>query len=596
MEVDNVPEIQTFESRSDALISKLKLSDALPNKNKVIETSKTLVEKYKVPESFLDDDINLALVLGCGQKITESTDPLYRKRIENFIQRLVSPVAEEGVLDKDELWGVEPERGGLDESKIREYIESKVDPEATTQFLEKHKDEIDKAKEVWKTKGYDLSVNVKIVSDEIYEFRKKTRSAGFIIVPSEDELPKGGGVANIEFVLLKNYSDKDNFASHEIYHVIDYWGMVRRGYQKGILEGLDELHTEHAVGNYRPDHSEDPFGDSNYFTLKEFWDTLSYNGDIDFNLLNDRTKLLNTIASEFGLDGLVDFTLMHAHGDGKATIFETFYKESQRPIMDMLIAREKIKIRRLGKSGNFGDALAGVPEALSNLKRFSVSTEDWLPKNRSIYELLPTKQGKVYAASPVPESNGGTQIPNELAKNTVSGYATAIAFTELCYTGEIKDNSALYEETLTALSEIPHQRSRPDFIAEKHINKEYERGKSYANNDNELYKDIYSTLYYNLVSEMPGIDFVFELQNPKLREQFLNPFIKELDLLAEYCIQTQNNDFMKWFVDGLYRYQMTSELRDVSVNYLENTYPELKPLVEAKKASYDARKAINFSF
>lgn len=597
MEHAPLSETNNFETRSRALIDKFELTGVIPNIEKVIKTSREIAERYKVPESFLDDEVNLSLLLGCGQKLTESTDPLYRKRIEGLSQRLVARSAEKGTLDIEELWGLEPERAGLNEEGRKEYIKSKADPQATAEFIENHSTSITKAKEIWKAKGYDLDVKVTIVSDDVYEFRKKTRAAGFITVPDKNELSSTGGPVKIEFVLLKGYSDNDSVVKHEIYHIEDYWGFIRRGYQSTVLEGLDELHTENAVGNYKGDHSKDPFSNSCYFSLKTFWDKVSYNGDIDFNIIKDRQGAIETIAKNFGLDGLVDFTLMHAHGDGKFAIFETFYRDPERPIMDMLISKEKNNLRRSGGSKNLSDQGIEMVNFLRDFKRYCEPVADfWSPYYSSVYDLIPTKEGRVFSASPVEESGDSLDLPNESAKKAVLAYAKALAFAELYHRGEISNQPQLYEQIINTLGEIPHERTRPGYSVESDIRKEYERGKGYASSEDELYKDIYSHLYYRLVSDLSGIDFVFSLQNPTTREQMLKPFLNELDLLAKHTVETGNPNFMKWFVDGLYRYNMTSELRDISATYLIENYPELKPLTETKRTGFDARKISNFSF
>ncbi|MEK7061432.1 MAG: hypothetical protein AAB954_02120 [Patescibacteria group bacterium] len=589
--IENVPssEINTFEERSRVLVGKLGLTDGISNLDKVLETSKGIIEKYKIPESVYDDEVNLALILGCSQKLTEATDPMYLKRPESLIKRLVSPSIEKGIIDEEELWGQGPERAGLNEADIKEYVKSKIDIEATAQFIELHKESFNEARKRWKEKGFDLEIGVTIVGDDVYEFRQKTRSGGFINVPSKGELPKEGGPAKVEFVLLKGYSDKENFVRHELYHIEDYWGFIRRGYQESVLESLDELHTEYSAGNYNEDHSKDPFGDSSYFTLKQYWDKLSYVGDLDFNLIKDRSATIETIAKNFGLDGLVDFALKYAHGNGRSSIFETFYDYEDRPILDILVSKEKLNLRKLRVSGGSEDVMQEAMQSLDRLKKYTTpSKEGWYPKYKSVYELIPSKEGKVWSADNI-------ELTNDDAKQMLIAYARALALTELCYQGEIRGEEVLYNKTIEALAQIPHHRTNPDFSIEGHVKKEYERNKEFANSDDELYQDIYNRLYIDLVSNMTGIDFVFSLQNPTIREQLLKPFFAELDLLAEYCVAATNPNFMKWFIDGLYGYKMTPELRDLSAQYLADNYSELKPIVEARRSVFDARKAVNLS-
>lgn len=280
------PERKSFDQRARALYDKVGLAGTVPNLDVVIEDTRKFSEVHGLSDEFLDDETNLGLLLGCSQKLREATDHRYRRRIEDFEKRLVAPAVKTGALDAKELWGSEPERTELEKEEAKAYVASRTDQAATQAFIKTYSSQIARCQETWKAKGYDLDIQVHIVADDVTEFRRKLRAGGYVQVPEKEELPKAGGDATVELVLLQNYSaEKDNMIRHELYHVEDFWEFVRRGHQGSILESVDELHAEFAAGNYNENHSQDPFGDSTYFTLKEFWDKLSYVGDLDFNLL-----------------------------------------------------------------------------------------------------------------------------------------------------------------------------------------------------------------------------------------------------------------------------------------------------------------------
>lgn len=589
------PERNIVEDRTRALVDKFELNESIPNLDKIIDTSKTLVEKYKIPESLLEDDINMALILGCSQKMNESTDEIYLRRVDNLLKRLVAPHVSREVIDSDSLWGEEPESGGLDEERVREYVQSKVDIEATNQFKEKYAGEVSKAKEVWKAKGYDLDINVSIVSDDIYEFRRKTRAGGFVNVPDQESLPVGGGPAKVDFVLLKGYSDGDNFVRHEMFHIVDFWGFQRRGYQGSILENLDELYTEYSAKNYNEGHSKDPHADANYFVLKKFWDELSYTGDIDFNVISDREAAVDNIIRNFGFDGFVDFTLVSAHPAGRFSKFETFFADPNPVLIDMLISKSRIGLRRIN---NLGETSSKVEESLvllNKLNSYIVPPADyWSPRYKSIYELIPTKEGMTFSASPDPENNNSIQLKNEDAKKAVNAYACALAYAEMYHGGEVADRE-LYDKTVRALGEIAYHRKKPEFDIKKYIKDERSRMKDYVISEDELNQGIYEHLYQDLVNQMEGVDFAFSLRNPDTKSQILTPFFGDLDTLAQHCIETGNKKFINWFINGLYNFNMTTELRTASVEHLSSTYPVLKPFIDAKIADFDGKKVANLS-
>lgn len=578
------------------LYDKFGLTGAVPNIEVVIEDTRKFCETHGLSDEFLDDEVNLGLLLGCSQKLREATDPRYRRRMEDFERRLIAPVVKNGVLDSKELWGSGSERAGLQKKEAKAYVVSKTDQIATQTFIEKYTPQIARCKGVWKEKGYDLDIQVHIVADDVMEFRRKLRAGGYVQVPEKEELPTGGGDAVIELVLLQNYSaEKDNMVRHELYHIEDYWGFIRRGYQGSILEGVDELHTEFAAGNYDENHSKDPFSDSTYFTLKEFWDKLSYVGDLDFNLIADRNRLVEDVARNYGLDGLVDFSLMYAHEDGKSSIFETFYNDHERPIMDLLIAKEKLNLRRAIKNGQIDSVMADTAQVVIELGEHCTPADNyWSPKYISVYDILPSKDGKVWSVKPA--KDGNNQLENDKAKKMVVGYTKALAYAELFYQGEIEGQEDVYRSVITSLDSVPHRRSKVNFTPDLAVSQGFEFSRPYKDNDDECYKDIIQGMYFGLTLDMKGVDFVFSLQNPQTRGQILNPFLTEVGLLAKYCVESQRPEFIQWLVDGIYGYNSTPELREISVDYLINNFPVIAPVLEAKRGSFDSKKVSNFSF
>src|SRR6185503_15990590 len=105
----------------------------------------------------------------------------------------------------------------------------------------------------------------------------------------------------------------------------------------GILESADELHTEYSVGNFKENRSHPQKVEAQYFGLKEFWYDLTKIGGVDFDLLGDRTKMFDSLISEFGFSGFLEYVLLYAHSSGKSATFETFYSGEARPAISMLI-------------------------------------------------------------------------------------------------------------------------------------------------------------------------------------------------------------------------------------------------------------------
>ncbi len=581
-----------FANRARELQAKYRLKDAIPNFGVVTEFARQIVEPYQIPETFWADDVNMGTLLGLSQKMVESTDPLYKRRMEGCVKRLIAPVAAGGTIDTEALWGKGPESGSLDDQASRDYIAAHLDDDATMQFLSRHADEISRCQEIWAAKGCQLDVQVYIVSDTVMEFKRNLRAGGYIRSPEEEDYKKGQ--ATVEMVLLKGYSDnRDGMVRHELYHVEDFGRYVRRGHGGKILENLDELHTEYAAGNYKADHSKDPFegeNSSNYFNLKEFWDKLTFVADLDFNLLADRQGLLSTITHDFGFEGLAIFAMQSATGSGRSSMFESLFKEDDRVLMEMLIARSKIKLRRTPNIGN----LAGQIDSLSQFATPKES-EDAGNKYKSVYDLIPTAEGKTYSARII-DPDAWTRVDNAIAKEAVLTFADGLAAADLQERGEIRLDDRNYAEILEVLGHIPHHREQGDFNFKDYVDYQLElERKWHSGEEQDPIKHVAQSLYYDLVNDLDDVNLVFSLDNPQVRQLFLRAFFKELDTMAQFCIDYSDPQVREWFVQGFFKYNSNWEMRETSLDYLRTHFSDLKPIVNATQAKFDPRNAINMS-
>lgn len=580
----------SFEQRAMALYQRLGLTEVVPDIGKVVQDTQVFVETHSLSAEFLDDDVNLCLLLGCSQKLREKTDPRYRKRILDFEKRLISPYLKSRSFDPEELWGPLSSKGEMSPEEINAYVEEKTDPEATNIFTEKYDQQIKACKSVWAERGYDLDLRMHVVADDRMTFLKNVGGAAYIVVPDAGNLDPKSGKAVVDFVVLKDYSaERENMIRHELYHVVDYWGYVRRGHQLEILESLDELHTEHAVGNYKRDHCIDQNAPGEYFDLKQFWDKFSYTGDIDFDMLSDRRGLLDTLSANYGLNGLIDFCLLYAHASGRGTSFETFFREPERPTIDLLIAKESIRIRRAIKSGELEPLVAGYLSQTFDLSKNCIGS--W---SKSVYDLIPTEKGNVYSAKS--NDRGSSLLENEKAKNIVIGYAGALAFADLYFLGQAPGQQALYEQVVQALGAVPHSRRNPEYSVDSWIENELQRARKYTVVDDTIHQRVVASLYIDLTQDMPGIDFAFSIQDPRTKDQLLDPFLKELSTLASFCLDHPNPNYVRWFVDGIYGYNCTTELRETSVDFLIQSFPQMAKYLEDKRSSFDPQKHRSQSF
>jgi len=521
-----------------------------------------VINWYKLPETFINDSVNLALLEGACEKILNSQDPLYKKRIKNFIKALASNESGKNRLpiDKDRI-GVEG-RGVLSPEEQDRYLQSIKDENATEDFVLKYGEKIKKAIASWKQKGYDLEIETFVVNVDSSEFYSKTGGAAFVDVPSQTDL-KLDSKNKVTFALIKGKSDNEKFVNHELYHVEDYFDFIRRGKDGFILESLDELHTEYMVRNY----SNDTEITGGYHSIKDFWNKLSFVGDLDFNLLTDRKKLLEKVVEEFGKEGLISFCLIGAQPNGQKKLFETFINKNERAILEMLISKEKNNINNLNNYSR--NSLIDINSSLKELKDLLTPNEgDVLPEFKSIYDLIQSKNKNLFFRNELVSANK--------TKNLLSAYCKACAYLEKYYSNETTKDEELYKLILESINQIPFRKKNPYLSLNDEIIKKVNDSKKYNSFENDqALERVSKKLFFDLCYELGSIDFAFSLNNPDLKNNILNSFLIELDKIASYCINHENPNVKKWFIEGMGLYNLTFEILYISKQYLKNKFKEL---------------------
>lgn len=588
-----------FDSSARRLYEKYRLIDSFPLVDKVINQARTFVEKHRLPDEFLKDEINLALLLGSTQKLVESQDPYYKERLELFLARLVAPVAKE-TIDAGELFGILPDHAGLDDEETKTYVLSKTDKGASEAFRQKHANELEECKKVWKEKGYDLDVKVYIVGDTRQNFIRNIRAAGFIKPPDRTKLSTQEFKPVVEIVLLKGHSaESDAMIQHEFYHIKDYFGFQRRGYESQVFETLDELHTEFAVGNFTErfaDRSGSSGQDGSYFTIKEFWTKFSFTAGLDFGLIGDREATLDVVIRRFGFAGLVDFAMMSAHTSGKGSIFDTFHQNPNLPIILMLIEGEKITLRRVLKRGEVRKVMQDTPpkiEEMAELMSPRFETDSF-PRYKGVDDFIPTRLGKVYAARTIGDS-WSMVVDNIKARSLVSSFARGVALLELKNQGEIFGYDDIIQVTQGSLAKV-HFGRKQEFVPDEYVERYKEDALEKGQNIDEFYYAKIRGMYHSLVYDTEGNEFVTGINNPDVRIMFFAPFAEELNILAQYCLDNKDSRFVEWFIDGIYGYILPFELREMSVDYLIQKFPKLKDVLEKRRTQWDSRHVANFGF
>ena len=153
-----------------------------------------------------------------------------------------------------------------------------------------------------------------------------------------------------------------------------------------------------------------------------------------------------------------------------------------------------------------------------------------------------------------------------------------------------------YAEILEVLGHIPHHREQGDFNFKDYVDYQLElERKWHSGEEQDPIKHVAQSLYYDLVNDLDDVNLVFSLDNPQVRQLFLRAFFKELDTMAQFCIDYSDPQVREWFVQGFFKYNSNWEMRETSLDYLRTHFSDLKPIVNATQAKFDPRNAINMS-
>jgi len=571
--------------RVNLLVHKYNLNGCLGDLNRVVEKSCEIIDKYQLTETFLENEINLVLLVGCSQKLTENQEPLYRQRVENFVDCLVQPLAAIGTNNIEQNWGGSSS-GTLNDGESVDYARKRIEPEMSEALRKKIAPNIEECVVVWGLRGYDLDIEVIVADENKYEFKKQTGGVGFINVPDDKEMSSTEGTKMVKIVLPKDNVLEEDILAHELYHIRDRFDMVRRGYGGRIFESVDELHTEYSVGNYGSDDERQENNMSSYFTLKEFWHKIVRSSTLNTEILVDRNELFTKMIKEFGFEGLVDFAMLSAHSSGNMAQFETMYKHSERALMAMMVAREKIQLRR---DGNIDFDELG--KNLETIQKWLLPQEkSFRPHYGNYFNLFPN----VYSKERVYLNYGEEETSADFTevKDVVLDYPKALAYFDLQATGEL-DKQDGDEKLTNLLGGVPYKREKLDYDPETEI-------KPYLSKDKEVDEedklDGINDMYVNLFNNLEGVDFIFGLSNEQTRGQILWQFFGQLDQSIKYCLDSGNSKFMQTFVKGIYGYNTPWELREYVASYVKETYPQLAEFVDETRKKFVSKNIRNTAY
>jgi len=580
-----------FKKKADDLYTKFGLTEAIPNKDQVVEKAYSMLQEYQVPEDFCDDEVNLGLVLGCAEKLVEHKTGSYKDRVNNLFLRLIEPVVGKRI-NSDNLWGKEPDMGGLEDDKLEEYVIAHRDARASADFEVAHADKFERCKEVWRDKGYNLEIQVNIVSSSRWDFKKDTGYKGYINPPERDDVERTKS-GTLEIVLTKDDAEELEFLiRHEIYHIEDYFEYKRRGYQSGILEGIDELHTEFAVGNFKAGKDDPEVTKATYLNLKEFWRKLSLVSGLEFDLLLDRDKLIENICSEFGFTGLVDFSLMNAHNSGKAKVFETFYGEPNSPLLNMLIDREKIRLRKSSINGVVAGLNANDVREVTALGKSIKPEGNIFNTYKNLEMMIPDGERNVNSNSKDDEVNYSRRVENAEAAERIIAFSRGLAHFEIFANGETSD-SELIQQMLEAVTQVPIalNRSIPEGKSKLEESLIYKL-ENYKKPKDEIIQDSVHSWLVGLSSDLGDISFVFSLDNSGVRNQLLSLINIEMNKITRFVLDQDGGSgvLVDQFVRGIYGYNLPFDLRDYAAAYLIESYPELASRITDARSKFDSRR------
>ncbi|MDO8452444.1 MAG: hypothetical protein Q7S79_01695 [bacterium] len=576
----------TFEQKAKALYKKHNLDEVHPRQEKVIGVAKALAEKYTVPEDFFDDELNLALTLGCGEKLESDLHPLHRQRIDSFFQRLVYPVVPEGVIDGPGLWGEGNAKGRPPIEGIMEYVEAHTDREEAERFLEENDEYIQRAKNVWRNKGRNLTVKAHVVSGGYRNFIEATQCMGFIRTPSKEEIDDQERDLTVTIVIPQGQESLDaKIVRHELYHIEDYGNYVRRGLQNAIFDGLDELHTEYKVGNFTA--TKDDSG--KYWSHKQLWSHLVEVVGLDFNLLEDREKTAETIIRQFGTAGLVDFAMLASSDTGREVFFQTFNQEWQRAFQEMLLDREKLELRKAAKNGTINEAMINIGTDLERFKTYRTLGEGSFGYEYSIEEFLRYNQ-EYFSVRVVVTEPYDKRLPAKEAHRLAKQYFRVFAYSDLAWGREVDRD----EQVLGLTKESPYKRTGDTLKAD--LTWKYENHGDKFNSEGEFASDYFKSLYCTVQYRIPNVEVVFSMANPVVRQDTLKPFFNLLDDALELCAEYDNYDATRIFIEGAYKYNLSWELREEAMNYIAAKGETLSYMVSLARENHTPKESINRGF
>lgn len=254
----------------------------------------------------------------------------------------------------------------------------------------------------------------------------------------------------------------------------------------------------------------------------------------------------------------------------------------------MLIAKEKVNLRKNLAPGDLNKVLEGTSDLLRELEfLMNPAQEQTKQEYLSIYDFIISGDVPLYAHS--------KRFPPEKARELMKAYSQAVAFTEMYHQKEIEGMTDLYEQYVNLLGKLPHRRKNPNFNIDSYVETRIEQDGPYAKNEVELTENIYKSLIYGLIRDINGVDFAFSLQNPTIREQILKPFLEELDALVKHSLENKNPAIKELLIQGFYAYRLPSELREYSLNYISQKYPELSGLVDKTRQNSNVKNLRNVS-
>jgi hypothetical protein len=572
--------------RTNQLSQKYGLEGCLGDTGRILEVTCEIIDHYQIPETFLEDDVNFGLIIGSAQKLLETQDPFYQQRIKNFLDCLVQPVVAKGTSITELKWN-DPESNNNGEESSLIYASQYVDREMSQAVYKKLEPTINECKVVWEIHGFNLDVEVMVVDRSKTDFKINTGASGFIHISDENSQNANGSERKVTIVLPKDETDNEDLLIHELFHIRDKFDMVRRGYKGRIFENIDELHTEFAVGNYGGEKKRQDKNLSSYLSLKNFWHKIIRCSNLRIEMLGDRNNLFNQIITEFGFEGLTDLAMLNAHSAGKSSEFETLYISSDRALLAMLIAREKISLRKnkLPNIDNLGKNIEILGQWL-----MPESDKYIHPRYKTYFSLIPNTHTTGENVRINSEKSEYIASFSEI-KDVVLSYPVALAYLELIATGELSSSNSdqILQEILGI---IPFKREKIDYDPE-------ESSLYFATKDGKVVEEyvIYNIedMYLHLVSDIEGIDFVCGLVNLTTRTQILSQFFEEVDKLAKFCLDSKQSKYVDAFVGGLFRNRIPWEIREQTVIYLLENHPEISKIIEEKRKYYSTKNAKSVS-